>query len=86
MQDAGGELLLMGILRSSHTRSSKKLRQVLYRIILTLLRNTAGLTSPTPRIKKVFLCEAQDESPAHYQEIHGDIYDDYVGSSDTAID
>jgi hypothetical protein len=62
------------------------LRQVLYRIILTLLRNTAGLTSPTPRIKKVFFCEAQDESPAHYQEIHGDIYDDYVGSSDTAID
>jgi hypothetical protein len=56
-----------------------------------LLRNTAGLTSPTPRIKKVFLYEAQDESPAHYQEIHDDIYDDYVyddyvGSSDTAID
>jgi hypothetical protein len=28
----------------------------------------------------VFLYEAQNESPAQYQEIHGDIYDDYVGS------
>jgi hypothetical protein len=34
----------------------------------------------------VFLYEAQNESPAQYQEIHGDIYDDDVGSSDTAID
>jgi hypothetical protein len=32
------------------------------------------------------MSEAQNESPAQYQEIHGDIYDDYVGSSDTAID
>jgi hypothetical protein len=70
------------------------LGQVLYRIILTLSRNTAGLTSPTPRIKKVFLYEAQDEflyeaqneSPAQYQEIHGYIYDDYSSSSDTASD
>jgi hypothetical protein len=48
--------------------------------------NTAGLTSPTPRIKKVFLYEAPNESPAQYQEIYGDIYDAYVGTGDSAID
>jgi hypothetical protein len=30
--------------------------------------------------------DKEDESPAHYQKVHGDIYDDHVGSSDTAID
>jgi hypothetical protein len=30
--------------------------------------------------------EKEDESPAQYQEIHGHIYDDYVDSSDSAID
>jgi hypothetical protein len=34
----------------------------------------------------VFLCEAQNESPALYQEIRGDIYADRVGSGDGAID
>jgi hypothetical protein len=42
--------------------------------------------SSTLRIKKVFLCEAQNESPALYQEIHGDSYADHVGSGDIAID
>jgi len=30
--------------------------------------------------------QKENESPAHYQEIDADIYNDYVGSSDTAID
>jgi hypothetical protein len=45
-----------------------------------------GADEPCPRIKKVLLYEAQNESPAHYQEIHGHIHDDYVGFSDSAID
>jgi hypothetical protein len=32
------------------------------------------------------LKEKVDESPAQYQEVHGDIYDGYVDSSDTDID
>jgi hypothetical protein len=34
----------------------------------------------------VILYEAQNKSPAHYQEIQGDIYADCVDSSDFAAD
>src|SRR5215203_2613421 len=30
--------------------------------------------------------EKEDESPTQYQEIHGDVYADRVGSGDSAID
>jgi len=49
------EVRLLGILRSSHTRSSRKLRQASYLTILILLCNTAGLTSPALRAKEVRL-------------------------------
>jgi hypothetical protein len=60
-------LLLALIHELSGKRSSRKLRQVLYLIILTLLRGTAGLTSSARHGKG----EAHDE--AHRVVGHGGV-------------